>query len=104
MALSPCRECEQVVSTGAPACPHCGTPNPTGPTCSSCGNPIQPRVAACPKCWTPVSAEVPMASSNAVPRTLAAILGTLFGIYAIWWAVTFRGVGPGPRWYCQWLS
>ena len=32
-----------------------------------------------------------MASSNAVPRTLAAILGTLFGIYAIWWAVNFRG-------------
>lgn len=30
MALQPCRECGQQVSTEAASCPHCGTPNPTG--------------------------------------------------------------------------
>ncbi len=29
MALKPCKECGQQVSTKAKACPHCGTPNPT---------------------------------------------------------------------------
>jgi len=28
MAIQPCRECGKDVSTEAPACPHCGTPNP----------------------------------------------------------------------------
>ena len=28
MALVPCRECGQQVSTEAPACPHCGVPQP----------------------------------------------------------------------------
>ncbi|MBX9612444.1 MAG: zinc ribbon domain-containing protein [Burkholderiales bacterium] len=31
MALKPCRECRQEVSTEAKTCPHCGTPNPTTP-------------------------------------------------------------------------
>ena len=30
MALEPCRECGQQVSTEAAACPHCGTRDPTG--------------------------------------------------------------------------
>lgn len=29
MALEPCRECGQPVSTQAPACPKCGVPHPT---------------------------------------------------------------------------
>ncbi len=29
MALKPCRECGQLVSTEASACPHCGVPRPT---------------------------------------------------------------------------
>lgn len=29
MALSPCRECGQQVSSEAPACPHCGVPDPS---------------------------------------------------------------------------
>lgn len=29
MALSPCRECGQPVSSEAPACPHCGVPEPS---------------------------------------------------------------------------
>ena len=28
MALMPCRECSQQVSTEARACPHCGVPDP----------------------------------------------------------------------------
>jgi hypothetical protein len=36
MALKPCRECKEMVSTAAKTCPHCGVPNPTG----------TPRVAA----------------------------------------------------------
>lgn len=30
MAIKPCRECGQQVSTEAAACPHCGVPSPTG--------------------------------------------------------------------------
>jgi ribosomal protein L40E len=30
MALKPCRECGQEVSTDAKSCPHCGTKHPTG--------------------------------------------------------------------------
>lgn len=30
MALKPCRECGQQVSTEAATCPNCGTPDPTG--------------------------------------------------------------------------
>ena len=32
MALQPCRECGESVSTEAPACPHCGVPKPAGAT------------------------------------------------------------------------
>ena len=32
MALQPCRECGDKVSTEATTCPHCGTPRPTVPT------------------------------------------------------------------------
>jgi ribosomal protein L37E len=28
MTLTPCRRCGQQVSTEAPACPHCGVPDP----------------------------------------------------------------------------
>lgn len=28
MAMKPCRECGEQVSTQAKACPHCGTPHP----------------------------------------------------------------------------
>jgi len=31
MALQPCRECGQMVSTEAASCPNCGVPNPTKP-------------------------------------------------------------------------
>jgi hypothetical protein len=31
MALKPCNECKQEVSTEATVCPHCGEPNPTYP-------------------------------------------------------------------------
>ena len=30
MALKPCRECKELVSTEAKACPHCGVSDPTG--------------------------------------------------------------------------
>ena len=30
MALKPCRECKELVSTGAKVCPRCGKTNPTG--------------------------------------------------------------------------
>ena len=30
MALKPCRECKEMVSTGAKTCPHCGVSSPTG--------------------------------------------------------------------------
>lgn len=30
MALKPCHECKQEVSTGARTCPHCGVKFPTG--------------------------------------------------------------------------
>jgi hypothetical protein len=30
MALKPCRECKEMVSTEAKACPHCGASDPTG--------------------------------------------------------------------------
>jgi hypothetical protein len=30
MALKPCRECKEMVSTEAKACPHCGVRDPTG--------------------------------------------------------------------------
>ena len=29
MALMPCRECSQQISSAAKSCPHCGVPNPT---------------------------------------------------------------------------
>lgn len=35
MALKPCRECKQEVSTEAKACPNCGTPKPTTPKASA---------------------------------------------------------------------
>lgn len=30
MAVQPCRECGQTVSTEATSCPHCGAPAPAG--------------------------------------------------------------------------
>ena len=44
MPLQPCRECGQQVSTEAPACPHCGVPQPT--RASSPASPTQPPVGA----------------------------------------------------------
>jgi hypothetical protein len=32
MSLTPCKECKQQVSTKAPTCPNCGTPDPATPT------------------------------------------------------------------------
>lgn len=31
MAMKPCRECKEQVSTQAKTCPHCGTKNPANP-------------------------------------------------------------------------
>jgi len=82
MALEPCRECGQQVSTEAPTCPHCGVPSPTreGRTvedlsnemeekgftegvpmslhpCRSCGHEVSADVESCPQCGAPFPAE-----------------------------------------------
>ncbi len=56
MALVPCRECGQQVSTEAPACPHCGVPQPV------------PAAAAVPE----AQAAQPLGASFRKPPALAA--------------------------------
>jgi len=58
MALIPCPECKREISSAAPACPHCGFPNPataappvpaapTGPACYACAAPATTRCVKC---------------------------------------------------------
>jgi DNA-directed RNA polymerase subunit RPC12/RpoP len=54
VALRPCKECSKEISTAAPACPHCGVPDPMGfyGRCLGCGQEITllTRAAPCPLC------------------------------------------------------
>ena len=56
MSLQNCRECGEMVSTEAGACPECGVPDPTGSSlpasgCLGCGREIAvPPGASCPHC------------------------------------------------------
>ena len=40
MALKPCKECDEMISTRAKICPHCGTQNPRQGTLSRILTPI----------------------------------------------------------------
>ena len=61
MALVPCRECGQQISTEAPICPHCGVPEPWR---RSAPPPI-PRLA--PAATAPTSAPLSPAPSQVTP-------------------------------------
>lgn len=63
MALILCRECSKEISDEAPACPHCGVPNPEDSQvgsadalrphekfCHSCRAQILKAAEICPKC------------------------------------------------------
>lgn len=58
--LSPCPGCGNVVKTGFPFCPHCGTS--LQPACPNCGKAVEPVWANCAHCGQRLTAPVPRAT------------------------------------------
>ncbi len=61
MALAPCRECRQTISTEAQTCPHCGVPRPTDPA-------APPAPSAPPPAGSAFRAPRPAPPSGTPPR------------------------------------
>lgn len=54
MALIKCKECGQMISDKASACPHCGCPVSQLKICEECGEPLPEDATECPNCGCPI--------------------------------------------------
>lgn len=57
MALIKCKECGQMISDKASACPHCGCPVSKVKICEECGESLPENATECPNCGCPIEKE-----------------------------------------------
>lgn len=72
MPLVACPDCQRPVSDAAPACIHCGRPNPG----AASPNAITPGTQTCPSCHAPVDAPAPTDGATSVCLECGEILQT----------------------------